>query len=63
MTEQQTAMAACVFRVIFDDFSGADHTTNFRRTDHAFRPRHLLDSMGKKQYFCCGGLANLLQDS
>lgn len=63
MAKQQTAVSAWVFWVIFDDFLGADHATNFRRTDHTLRPRHLLDSMGKKQHFYCSGLANLLQDS
>jgi len=63
LPKQQTAVSTCVFWVIFDDLSGVDHTANFRRTDHPLRPRHLLDSMGKKQHFYCSGLANLLQDS
>jgi hypothetical protein len=63
MTKQQTAVSTCVFRVIFDDLSGVDHAANFRRTDHTLRPRHLLDSMGKKQHFSYSGLANFLQDS
>ena len=62
MTKQQTAGSTCVFWVIFDDLSGVDHAANFRRTDHTLRPRHLLDSMGKKQHFYGSGLANLLQD-
>ena len=63
MTKPQTAVSTCVFWVIFDDLSSVDHTAHFRRTNHLRRPRHLLESMGKKQHFYGSGLANLVQDS
>jgi len=50
-TKQQTTVSPWVFWVIFDDLSGVDHMSDFRRTDQTLRPEHLLHSMGKKQDF------------
>lgn len=48
MAVQQTAMAADIFGIVFNDSALHDNVSNFAWRNHSIRSRHLANSVGEK---------------
>ena len=56
-------MAACILRIILDQFTLLDDRSDLRRRDHSLGPRHLAHRVGKKEQTLCGSASDLRNDS
>lgn len=59
---QQTAMAACVLRIVLNDLASHDNSSNPVRRNHPVRPRHLANCMGKKKDALSGSTAYIFEN-
>ena len=60
--KHQAAMTSHVLRIIFDDLAHINDTVDFGGGDHSILPRHLPDSVRKKQDSFRGCLPNISED-